>query len=365
MNIIFLNSMKPDEFGGGEKWMIAAAKGLQHRGHRVFISGKAHSLFNQKAQQAQLSTVVFNIKGDFNPSTTWKIKRFLQKNKIDVLICNFTKDLRVGGLAARLAGTRLILARHGLLLCKKRWKYRITLKYLADGIITNSQAIKDIYLSYGWFEKAFIKVIYNGVDLALKSVPSDISTRYTGKIVLLAAGRLTLQKGFFYLIEAVHLLKQKRDDFHLIIAGDGALFQQLTQQIIDRKLSEYITLTGYVEDLSPYLHGCHMVVLSSLYEGMPNIILEAMAAGKAVVATSVHGVRELVQHQKTGLLVPAQDARALMQALANLMDDPKKREDFGQQGRKRVKYNFSMDAMIQNLEAYLIEMYRKRTGRDT
>jgi glycosyltransferase involved in cell wall biosynthesis len=276
-----------------------------------------------------------------------------------VLICNFTKDLRVGGLAARLTGTPLVLARHGLVLCGKKWKYRITLKYLADGIITNSRAIKDIYLSYGWFDESYIKVIYNGIEIKANPVSADLNTLFHGKKLILAAGRLTPQKGFSYLVEAMALLKQKRDDFHLMLAGDGVLYQKLAQQISDTKLSEYITLKGHVIDMTPYLHGCDMVVLSSLYEGMPNIVLEAMAAGKAVVATDVHGVKELVLDKKTGILVPSKDAGVLMQAIDHLLDNPLERDLYGAQGLQRVQAYFSLEKMIDTLEEYLIEEYNK------
>jgi glycosyltransferase involved in cell wall biosynthesis len=359
MNILFLNSMKSDEFGGGEKWMIAAATGLQQRGHLVILAGKAHSLFVKKALEATISTACFNIKGDFSPLTTWKIRRFLKQNKIEVLICNFNKDLRVGGLAARLAGTPFVLARHGLVLCEQKWRYKISLTFLADGILTNSQAIKNTYLSYGWFDQSFIKVIYNGVAIKPEPVSEDLKMHWPGKKIILAAGRLTVQKGFSYLIEAAALLKEKRDDFHVIIAGGGSLYPLLEQQICDKKLSDCVTLKGHVDDMTPYLQSCDMVVLSSLYEGMPNIILEAMAVGKAVVATNVHGVRELVLHEKTGIMVPPKDTAALMQAIHDLLDNSLKRTTYGKQGLQRVKENFSMEKMIDNIEDYLTEQLNR------
>jgi glycosyltransferase involved in cell wall biosynthesis len=276
------------------------------------------------------------------------------------VICNFNKDLRVGGLAARFAGTPLVLARHGLILCPKKWKYKITLKYLADGIITNSQAIKDIYLSYGWFDESFIKVIYNGVEIKSKPVSNTSTHTIPGKHLILAAGRLTTQKGFFYLIKAMVFLKRIRNDFHLLIAGDGDQYQQLAVQIRATDVSDAVTLIGHIEDITPYLRECDLVVLSSLYEGMPNIVLEAMAAGKAVVATDVHGVREVVQHEKTGLLVPPKNSDALMKAIHHLLDNPQEREMYGKAGKKRVKENFSMNAMIDHLEQYLIEEYTKK-----
>lgn len=360
MNILFLNSMKPDEYGGGEKWMISAAKGLKEKGHHVIIAGRTQSLFIRKAQAGGIITQDIRIGGDFNPVGIFSIYRSLSKNNIDVLICNFNKDLRAGGIAARLAGTPLVLARHGLLLCEKKWKYRLPLQYLAHGIITNSQAVKEIYHSYHWFDEDFIKVIYNGVDPVTQPAAAALDTIYPGEQVILAAGRLTVQKGFNYLIEAAALLKKERQDFQVIIAGDGDQRPDLQQQIRDRKIADFVTLAGHVEDLTPLLYRCELLILSSIYEGMPNIILEAMAAGKAVIATDVHGVRELVIHNQTGLLVPPKDAQALMLSINNLLNNRLEREKFGSQARERVNQNFSMIKMIEDLDTHLNQMLNKR-----
>jgi glycosyltransferase involved in cell wall biosynthesis len=353
LNILFVNSMKAGEFGGGEKWMIMAATGLIERDHRVFVGGKKGSLFLKKAAQYHLPSADFNIRSDFSPLTTLRIARFLKKNDIDVLICNFNKDVRVAGLAAKLVGKTIVLARHGVLLCKNKLKHRLTLQNLTDGIITNTQSIKNTYASYGWFTEDFVRLIYNGVDNKSAITAFEFAGVYPQKKIIFAAGRLTTQKGFDYLIESAAILKKERNDLVFIVAGDGNQRRILNEMIAGQKLTDCFRLIGHIDNIDPYLKGADLVVLSSIFEGMPNVLLEAMAVGKAVVATDVNGVRELVIHGQTGEIVPAQNSQALAGAIKKVIDLPDLLKQYGKAGYERVRQQFTVSQMIDNLESYL------------
>jgi glycosyltransferase involved in cell wall biosynthesis len=355
MNILFINSIGKNKFGGGEKWMIKAASGLYSRGHAVYIAGKHGSEFLRAAVATGTPTRVFNIYADFSPLNMFKITRFLKKNAIDILICNLNKDVRVAGLAARLAKTPLVLARHGVHLSGKKWKHKITLTKLTDGIITNTQTIQRIYLDYGWFPDNFIQVLYNGIEDKSSVVAYNFQAEFPGKKVVFAAGRLAEQKGFEYLIEAAAILARTRHDLVFIIAGKGRLKFQLDELIVKNGLEKTFFLWDYKENIDPYLKGCDLFVLSSLFEGMPNVVMEAMAVGKAVVATDVNGVQELMEDQKTGLVVPSRDAGALARAILTCINDTEQLMRFGANGLERVKGSFTLDRMIDNLENYLQE----------
>ena len=136
--------------------MVKAAKGLSQRNHNVFLGCKKNLVLMKKAKQEGIKTIPLNIHSDFSPINIHKIKKFLLENKIEVLICNLNKDVRVAGLAGRLAKIPLILARHGIQLCGKKWRHKLSLLKLTDGIITNSQTIKNAYKNYGWFKDDFI-----------------------------------------------------------------------------------------------------------------------------------------------------------------------------------------------------------------
>lgn len=368
MNVLFINSIGKDKFGGGEKWMVNAAKGLTERGHNVVMASKKNSRLLTYAAEKGVQTEVMNIRGDFSPLATLKIASWMKQHETDVLICNLNKDVRVAGLAARLVGSPVVLARHGMLLCSKKWKHKLTLTRLTDGIITNSQTIRKAYAEYGWFSENFVKVIYNGLNIPENVTPFDFASRFLGKKIIYSAGRLSKQKGFEYLIEAAAILKRKRDDLIFAISGEGKLESELSDQIRTLGLEDSFVLLGFTSDIYPYLKGCDLFVLASLFEGMPNVVMEAMAMQKPVIATDVNGARELMGASAeslrcdTGLIIPPKEPQAIAEAIEKLIDNPEAAEACGKAGYERVKNNFTMQAMVNNLEKHLRNKIAEKTG---
>jgi glycosyltransferase involved in cell wall biosynthesis len=236
---------------------------------------------------------------------------------------------------------------------KKRWRYWISARYILDGIITNSNTIKNTYAGYGWFDNSFVKVIYNGITVPQHVVPYDFANQFPGNKIIYSAGRLSEQKGFRYLIEAAAILKQTRNDLLFVISGEGKLLAELQKQAADAALDDSFIFSGFAPDIYPFLKGCDLFVLSSLFEGMPNVVMEAMAMQKPVVATDVNGVRELMIEGKTGVIVPPEDPLALATAIARVIDSPDMLAGFGMAGYERVNREFTMSAMANNLERYL------------
>jgi len=362
LGILFINSIGRRKYGGGEKWMITAAKGLLQRGHRVFLASKSRSEVLHRARLAGIPVKIFNIGGDFSPLNTWRIARFLQKERIDVLVCNLNKDVRVAGLAARLISRPVaVIARHGIVLCGKKWRHKWTLTHLVDGILTNSRSIRATYATYGWFSPDFVKVIYNGIEPKRAVDPFPYRKHLGNKKVLLSAGRMTEQKGFDFLIQATSLLRARRDDFAVVILGKGRLEGQLKRMVKHQGLEDTVHFWGFQENIEPYMAGCTVFVLASLFEGMPNVVMEAMALGRPVVATDVNGVRELMVDGETGLIVPPRDPEAIAAAVNRLLDDPQLAREMGIRGRQRVEQHFTVDRMISELEEYFRGLvYAKR-----
>ncbi|NTV45648.1 MAG: glycosyltransferase family 4 protein, partial [Chlorobiales bacterium] len=273
------------------------------------------------------------------------------------------KDVRVAGLAARFVKTPVVLARHGMLLAGKSWRHKLTLTNLVDGIITNSKTIKDAYAAYGWFPPDFVKVIYNGIEKKENVKAYNFKPHFGDKKVIFSAGRLAEQKGFPYLIEAAAILAKKRNDLAFMVSGEGKLEAELKALVEKAGLGDSFQFWGFCANVDPYMKGCDLFVLASLFEGMPNVVMEAMAVGTAAVATDVNGARELMEDGKTGLIVPPKDPQALADAIEKLIDNPELRKTFGKNGIVRVQEYFTIPKMVDNLERYFQEKLKAKAAQ--
>jgi len=366
MNIAFLNSIPPDEWGGGEKWMVSAAEGLKGCGHYVVLIGKPDSFFLRRAQQVGLTTVPLKIAGDFGPIVTSKLIRLFRRRKIDCLITNFNKDIRLGGVAARLAAVPLVISRNGYPLFSRRLKYFLTYK-LVDKIITNTAAIKNRYSSYGWFKDDFIEVIPNGIKVNNMGNGIGLNLRQRFDIpadskIILTAGRLTRPKGQVYFLKAAQELLKRDLSLSFLIAGSGVLDGKLKGLSRELGIESRVRFLGYQEDLYQIYPQIDLFVLTSLEEGLPNSIMEAMSFGKAVVATDVGGVRELVEDGVTGYVVEPRDVQGIADAIWALINNDSFLKAFGDAGRKKITEQFSMERMVSSLEDFLQENLNIKLG---
>jgi glycosyltransferase involved in cell wall biosynthesis len=201
-----------------------------------------------------------------------------------------------------------------------------------------------------------VEVIPNPVVAA----PAEGSRRTSGEVdkgprVLMAAGRLVHQKGFDLLIESFAALHHTHPDWELVIVGEGELREQLVQLADRHGVSGKVRLPGIVRDLKGVLSGAEIFVLSSRSEGFPNVLLEAMAAGRAVVAADCPtGPGEIIRNDENGLLIPAEDAAALIHALELLMSDATLRKRLGSNARN-VSEAYSLDSVMRKWDRVIDE----------
>ncbi len=181
--------------------------------------------------------------------------------------------------------------------------------------------------------------------------------------VVVSIGRLHRQKGFDVLLEAFRALARRHPRSRLLIGGDGPERQRLRARCIDLGLGGHVSFLGAVADPWEILAAADIFVLPSRYEGMPNVLLEAMSASLPVVATAVGAVPEMVRDGGEGYLVAAEDDDALLAALDRLARHPELRRRMGRQGRHTVEARFSMEASIQGLQDIYDEVMRTAPSR--
>ncbi len=347
--------------------MLTAAKGLRDRGHTIYFAGRRNSIFLANCAEAGFPVYPMNIKSDFGPVNIFKLAAFYRRNRIDVVIANFNKDVRLTGIARWLYPRPALLARSGLAILPNNWKYRLTYKRLVDGIITNTRAIKETYLRYQWLEEPFIRVIYNGIDTSVEIKVDREQLRQEFDLpeegpVITSVGRLTPQKQQELFLEVAQNIHKEWPEAVFIIVGEGELRDNLKRYANELGVLDNLYMVGHQNDVNRFYAYSDIVLLTSEVEGLPNVVMEAMLAGKPVVAFDVGGIRELITSEKTGIIVPPNDIYLMTQRTLELLMRPDLRASIGKAAREYIKEHFSLDKMIRNLEIYLDEIITRRAA---
>jgi glycosyltransferase involved in cell wall biosynthesis len=173
--------------------------------------------------------------------------------------------------------------------------------------------------------------------------------------LVLTIARLSYEKGVDVLIDAAAILRESRTGVKVVVLGDGPDRAELEAKIQEQGLGEVVLLAGFHSDVWPALAAADIVCMPSKSEGMPNVLLEAMAASKPVVAAAVGGIPEAVVSDENGILVPPSDAPALAAALGRLMDDPETARRLSQAARGTVDERF----LARDVVGRYAEVYRR------
>ena len=294
----------------------------------------------------------------------WGALRAFKRVRPHVVHTHQIGALFYAGPAARLAGVPVVVhTEHG-----KHFEESRRLRILgrlgarhADRVFTVSDDIARDAFRLKVFSPRRTRTVINGIDVERFSRPADVTgLRKTLRLaednfVVGTVARLSPVKDQGTLIEAFGLLLKRKPGTHLGLVGDGACRAELEAQARSAGLDAYVHFAGAQDDVVPYFKLFDVFALSSLSEGIPLSILEAMAAGVPVVSTAVGGVGEIVSDGKTGVLVAPGQPETLATALANLAGNPARRSELAAAARKMVEREYSLARMART---YLDE-YRK------
>jgi glycosyltransferase involved in cell wall biosynthesis len=234
------------------------------------------------------------------------------------------------------------------------WYTNLLYNRSVDGVVAISQAIGDVLLTAG-VNRRKIRIISSGID---PRIFENIGPQKTDSNATLVGclGGLEERKGYRYLLEAAALLKADGLKIHYKIGGGGPMRARLEEDVARLRLGNEVQFLGFVADTAQFLASIDIFAMPSLFEGLGVAALEAMAAGKAVVATRVGGLTESVVDGVNGLLVPPRDPASLAAAIARLARSRSLAESMGRQGRERVRQNFSLENMALQNESYYYEL---------
>ena len=352
--------------GGPEKTILVGAARSDPQRFRVtvcYIRDRRDEAYvlDRLAADLKVDYVEVHERHSFDRSIWPALRRLVRDRRIDIVHGHDYKTNLLAFLLARAERIVPLATAHGwtgqsaretrLYYPAERW-----LLGRFPRVIAVSSEIADRLVDAG-AQRERVTTILNGIDTeTFQRDPDRVAAARAsfnvpaGTAVVGSVGRLERQKRFDILIDAVARLRQQRRDITLVIAGDGSLAETLRTCASTHGVADACVFAGHRTDVVDVLHGFDVFVQSSEYEGTPNCVLEAMAVGAPVVATTVGGTAELIDDRVHGLLVSPHDPAALAAAIATALDD---RDAAGRRAvaaRLRIEQEFSFDTRMRKVE---------------
>ena len=337
---------------GGQNQVLLTVLGLRALGERAMLVAHPAGELRQRASEG-LELVPLSPKSEMDLGAAWRLARLVKQLRPDVVHAHDPHGVAMAALALSMGTSptspALVATRRVDFPIKQnalsRWKYR-----QVDCFICASDAIRRILAADGLPESRLVTV-YEGIDLErVEAAPpidlhAELWLPHHAPIVGNVAA-LVPHKGQRHLIDAAALVVRQAPDARFVIAGDGELRGSLERLIKEQSLDKHAFLLGFRPDVLSVHKAFDIFVMSSVTEGLGTSLLDAMACGKPVVATTAGGMPEVVADGKTGILVPPRDHRAMATAILRLLADESLRRAMGTAGRARVRQHFSVEEMV-------------------
>lgn len=362
MKMIMLIYHEP-QVSGQTTHVLSLARFLDLNRYRLIVVLPAHLQQCEAAfRQTGARVVLLPLHKFFWPiSSIIALGRLIREERIDVVHIHSQEMGMTARPLARIAGARrIIYTPQTIDIRQVRWfrLYILIERFLAKftDIIISVNNVDYLRLIQWGIPSCKVKMIPNGIDtnMANSNVNSDQIRRdlgvELGKPLVMQVGRLSDQKDPLSFIEGAARVLNELPEAQFLLVGEGPLKESIESKIQALGLVEKVLLAGWQPDASRLMPGADIVTLTSLWEGTPYSLLEAMASCKPVVTTSVNGCIEIVEDGVTGYIVPAKDPISWAERVTNLIMNPTLAIDMGQRGHERVVEKFSIQKMVNQLD---------------
>lgn len=295
------------------------------------------------------------------------LKRIIREHGTRVIHTWLFAGNAYGRWAARACDVPVVVASERSVDEWRSWRHRFIDRHLAkrtDAVVANCRAVRDFVIREG-IDHARVRIIENAIDLdafdaAVCDEPRDgVLDDLDDRFVVIQAGRFEPQKGLPDLIEAVRVVRESAPEVMLVLAGDGPDRPAIERLVIDLDLEDHVRLIGLRDDLPPLLARSDAVVLASLWEGLPNVVIDAMAARRPVIATDVGGCPELIEDGRTGLIVPPRESALLADAILRIHEDPALGLELGTAARAAVETRFAVERMVNAYQTLYLQLLNR------
>jgi len=359
------------ELGGAQQNTLYCCEHHDRKIYDVLLISGVGGYFDTQAQKIPgcktylLPELKHPIRPGWDLKALGRLTRILKDEKVELVHTHSSKAGILGRWAAKRAGVPCVIHTvHGwgfhpgqfLLI---RWAYQALERWAArftDVLITVSDENKQAGLAAGIGRPGQYRIIHSGIDpkqyrLSFpRARRARLKLRTKGLPCVLVLSNFKHQKSPMDVIEVADALRSKVPYALFLWAGDGPLFQEVERKIKARGLERHFILLGWREDVAELLAVCDALLLTSIHEGLPRVVLQAMAAEKPVVATAVSGTPEAVKDGVTGFLHAPHDTAAMADSLAKVLADPKLGRKMGKAGRGLLKGSFLIDEMLHQIE---------------
>jgi glycosyltransferase involved in cell wall biosynthesis len=354
-------------FGGAEGYLVYLARGLRQRGWDpvgLVPAGASGRVLTRRLEEAGCPVAHFHHRPWTSLAGAWELLGKLRELRGEILHMNLPSPYEAlrntVALWARLAGYRRVVATEHMPM-SLRGRRRVLLKVLLEPaihrfIVMTRSGEEDLHRIHGVDPGRIVRIPY-GIDAA-PPVPEGFRDRLLeslgveARVLVGHVGRLTARKGHRFLLEALgaERARLEAEGVQVLLVGDGEEEAALRCQAAELGLERRVHFLGHREDARQIIGILDLLVLPSLMETQPFVILEAMAAGVPVLSTRIYGIPDMVVSGETGLLVPPGDAEALRRALVALLSDPARRREMGRRALVRFRERFHLERMAEATE---------------
>ncbi len=368
-SVRLLHVVGDSRFGGAGRIILGLGQAAQAQGWQVDVLATdpvfQRSIREQGLRVVDLDVIRREIRPSWDLAGLFRLYRFLKQERYRLVHTHTSKGGFVGRLAAQLAGVPAIVHTvHGFAFAEEspaavRWFYSALERLAApwcDRLVSVSEFHKDWALALRICDASRIIAIPNGITPPVRNpeiAPAEVRRRMgvaDDDLLILTMARLAADKGLEYLIEAAGSLPPGLRRVRLAIAGEGPVRTSLEKAARKRGVMDSVIFLGFREDVGDLLAACDLVALPSLREGLSIALLEAMSAGKPIIATSIGSHRELASQAEIALLVPPADSHALRDAIVRMAGDPALMTRLGATARWLFERHYTEGRM---LDAYM------------
>lgn len=322
------------EIGGAEMMLLKTLPRMQAAFNNRVCCIMGHGPMSERLEKTGIPVYYLNLKNIFDLRVIIRFKKITKEFQPDILVTYLIHADIFGRILGKIFGVKKIICSVRAKLIQPKYLPFLFLDALTSPLVAhyhfNSQAVADMYYKFFFLPKRKITVIPNGLEIEKYDIHIDTQKKkeefgiYQNKTVLGYTAKLRKQKGHKYLITAFAKVLRNNKDVVLILIGDGAERRNIEKQAQNLGISNDLILLGNRDDIPEILQIIDIFVFPTLFEGMSNALMEAMAAGKPIIATDIPENKELIEDGISGILVPTKNPEAMCVAINDLINKKEK-----------------------------------------